>query len=131
MLLPPFSPVSVVAAALPSDPELMDLVAYQLNGLIVVLVALGSLWGFLELSGAYFRRRAPQAAPRPTTPAASPPAAPTTSGTPPETMAIIAAAVYVTFGPNAKVASVVSLEPPSATWGQEGRRHLHATRRAR
>ncbi len=72
---------------------------YQLNGLIVVLVALCAIWGVLELTGIYFRRVA--ASPTsPTVPdglGALAPAASAAAYVSPETVAVIAAAVSATI----------------------------------
>ncbi len=73
---------------------------YQLNGLIVVLVALCAIWGVLELTGIYFRRVAAS----PTVPDgldAIAPAASAAAYVSPETVAVIAAAVSATIpGPH-------------------------------
>lgn len=48
-------------AVLPEYPSLGETLAYQLSGLMVVFLVLGTIWGLLELTGAFFKR-APRAA---------------------------------------------------------------------
>ena len=56
-----------------------------------------------------------------------------------EARAVIAAAVYVTLGANARIAAVeparpataIRSEPPMAAWSLEGRREIHGGHRVR
>ena len=95
---------------------------YQLNGLIVVLVALCAIWGVLELTGIYFRRVA--AAPKsPTEPVeldALAPALSAPAGVSPETVAVIAAAVSATLPGPHRIHAIAPLSSESAR-ASEGR----------
>ncbi len=133
--LPPLPPL----ATLPEFPSLSETMAYQLNGLIVVGLALGSIWLLVEIIGAWFRgadrraaeARAAAAAAAPAvanpTPAATPTATPSDA---PELIAVIAAAVHCTLGANARVVSVAPGES-SADWAREGRRTIFSSHKVR
>lgn len=121
--------VPPLGAALPEHPELLDSLIYQLNGLVVVFVALGLIWGMLEVVGIYFKQR-PQSASRP------PAVAPVEPGiladeVSPELTAAIAAAVHVSLEAAHRIASIVPVEPPPLGWAQEGRRQIHSARKVR
>ncbi|MDX2188060.1 MAG: OadG family transporter subunit [Opitutaceae bacterium] len=120
----------LLASALTENSSLLDNIGYQLSGLVVVFVALGAIWGLLEISGFYFRRAdvAKSETSQPLPPAPTPPEATPLAE---DIAVVIAAAVHMTCGPNARVASVVVVEPPSHTWGIEGRRHIHSTHKVR
>lgn len=120
-LLPP------LGAALPEYPEFLDTLVYQLNGLVVVFIALGLIWGMLEVAGLCFKRH-PQPASQPV---AMAPAEPENAGTPAEIMAAIAAAVHVTLGSEHRIASIVPLETSAHDWALEGRRQIHSARKVR
>ncbi|HTO02853.1 MAG TPA: hypothetical protein VL069_04085, partial [Opitutus sp.] len=78
---------STLLATLPAYPSIKESLAFQLNGLIVVAVALGAIWGLLELSGVFFRRQ--QRRPKPDfVPAAV--VAEKADEVPPEILAVIA-----------------------------------------
>jgi phenylpyruvate tautomerase PptA (4-oxalocrotonate tautomerase family) len=129
-----------LAAALSDNPKISEIILYQLNGLIVVFLALASIWGLMELTGLYFRRvttepsgKKPEssestavveAAPKPSASAAADP-------NPDEVVAVITAAVHVTLGEHARVASIVLNDGATQAWGIEGRRAIHSSRRAR
>lgn len=96
---------------------------YQLNGLIVVLVALCAIWGVLELTGIYFRRAAasPTVPTMPGGPGAPAPAVSAPDGVSPETVAVIAAAVSATIPGPHRIHAIAPLSP-EAERASEGRR---------
>lgn len=137
----------VLAAALPDQPSLLDLIGFQVNGIIVVTIALSLIWGLLELTGFFFRRQQSSATGAPdarrsaesntlavegvTVEIVEPAtAAPTTDAPPPHHLAIITAVVHTTFGPQARVASLAS-RLPGPEWAAEGRRAIFATHKIR
>jgi hypothetical protein len=109
-------PIRLMLGVLPDHPHFGESVAFQINGLLVVFVALGAIWGVLEIIGELFRiiaahqaaaleRKAPPAlppAPVVTVATAVPPPAPAL------TYALIAATVD-TFA-HGRV-RIVSVEP--------------------
>jgi hypothetical protein len=131
MILPPPPSAAVLLAYLPDFPTLGESFGFQLNGLIVVMLALSSIWGVLELIGLYFKRverLARAAAPAPAAPASAVPT--TASGLAPETVAVIAAAVYATVGGRFRIHAVTPAELP-VDWAREGRREIFASHRLR
>lgn len=119
-------------ATLPEYPSIGESVAFQLNGLIVVFIALGSIWGLLELMGVFFRRQksvAPpaSAAPAPVAPTPTPPAA---AGLTPELTVVIAAAVSTVLRQPHRIHSIAA-EPASSDWAHEGRREIFGSHRIR
>jgi hypothetical protein len=125
---------------LPPEPEIGDLIAFQLNGLIVVGSALVLIWGLMELLGAFFRRAEAAALAAAAGTAGAPGGAQTVAtpivGTvaPPEIPAtdlvLIAAAVHATLGPRARIISL-SPRPEARDWAAEGRRAIFATHKVR
>lgn len=123
-LLPP------LGAALPEHPELLESLVYQLNGLVVVFVALGLIWGMLEIVGVFFRHRpktvaTPTAAVAPVVPGVSADAVPA------DLAAAIAAAVHVSLAADHRIAAIVPIDPPAQDWAHEGRRIIHSARKVR
>jgi hypothetical protein len=120
----------LLGAALPPNPSIGQSIVYQINGLIVVFIALGSIWGLLELLGRYFTREAverkhgtPSASGTPTAVAlASPAAASRSESLTPETIALIAAAVHAKLGANHRIEAIVPVRT-SSDLADEGRRH--------
>ncbi|HWL15863.1 MAG TPA: OadG family transporter subunit [Opitutus sp.] len=130
-----FSPARPALLALAEYPNIGDSILFQLNGLIVVFIALGSIWGLLELMGAAFRLAArrrhasahrphPAAHERPSAPAA--PAA-ATDATDPRVLAVIAAAVHLTLRGQPHRITAVTPEQPTLDWAREGRRAIFAS----
>lgn len=117
------------AAALPEHPRLLESIGFQLNGLIVVFLALSLIWSLLEIMGFYFKRVAAAATKAPPAPAAAPVPAPSDELAP-ELVAAITAAVYVTLGANVRIKAVVPVEH-SPTWAHEGRRQIFASHQVR
>ncbi len=125
-------------AALPEFPSLGESVLFQLNGLIVVFIALGSIWGMLELMGLFFRRSKPapattQPAPAPTSPRAAPSASDSAANElPPELLAAISAAIHVALAGRAhRITAIVPAAIDSEHWAREGRRSIFASRKTR
>ncbi len=104
----------LMLAALPEYPSVPDSLAYQLTGLAVVFIALGGIWGLLEISGACFRRinahHAGAAEPVPELPPASQIATPS-AGVAPLTHALVAASVHAFFRGRARIVSVGETPP--------------------
>lgn len=122
---------SFLAAALPDRPPLWETLGYQLNGLIVVFVALGLIWGLLEVLGLFFRRAAPKPAPAAAVapPAATGPSVPSAEMAP-ELVAVITAAVHLTFGGRARIQAIVPVEHEQG-WAREGRRQIFSSHQVR
>lgn len=128
MVLLPSAPPFL--AVLPEYPSVGESIAYQINGLIVVFIALSSIWGLMELIGLFFRQRR-------TTPAAAksaahptPALAPAQGGPSPEIVAVIAASVAVYFDRPHRITAIVDLED-ARDWAREGRRDIFASHKTR
>jgi len=133
-----------VAAALAEKPSVLETLGYQLNGMIVVFLALASIWLFLEIVGRFFKRSAAAqsaaavAAPAAPVAATAPvPAAPAPSRAPavpvglaPELLAAITVAVHVTLGDRARVQAIVPV-PLTQAWAHDGRRQIFASHQPR
>lgn len=127
-------------------------ISFQLSGLVVVFLVLGSIWFLLEILGKIFAFRAKSApktqtivcpgAPAPAPAAAAPVAAPmpvpaASDDISPETVVLVAAAVHLALGGAAH--RIVSITPqqsahglhPHAHWAMEGRRQIFASHRPR
>ncbi len=111
--------------ALAEYPGFAESIAYQATGLVVVFLALGSIWAAMELIGRFFSRRpAPAAAP-----ALAPQAVP--NGTiDPATVALIAAAVHATVGGPHRIHAITAAAHP-VDWAREGRRSHFASHQIR
>jgi len=121
------TPLTFLAAAIPDYPTLGDSLRFQLTGLAVVFIALGSIWAAMELIGAYFRRH-PQLEPAPVSaPAPAPAVEPGPDAT---TLAIIAAAIHVTIGGPHRIHAITAADHP-VDWAREGRRHHFASHQVR
>lgn len=133
-LIPP------LLAALPEYPTVGQTLSFQLNGLMVVFLTLGSIWFLLSIIGTLFRLLGPKTAPVPATAAASPAAAPVTAqpvttpesagGPSPHVVAAIAAAVYATMGGRVRIAAITPSQV-DGDWAREGRRQIFASHRVR
>ena len=122
-----------VLASLAEYPRFGDSVLFQINGLVVVFVALSSIWAVMELMGLFFRRRRRADSPVPALPKSreAQPAAAETSpagGPRPEIIAIIAASVEAVLGARHRIRAI-TLELDSHDWAREGRRDLLASHR--
>lgn len=138
LLLSPLALAPSRLLALPEHPKLGESLVYQINGLVVVFIALGLIWVMMEIMGAIFRRVAvhpaaraaavpPVAAPEPAAPA---PAPATTEGVDPATYAAIVAAVHCTLGQGHRVVGVTAVIDPR-DWSREGRRDHFFSHRVR
>lgn len=116
-----------VSALIPERASFSETVIFQLNGLVVVLSALGMIWLMLELIGLYFRRRSGKVGVAVADPRTVEPA----NELPPELIAAIAAAVHLTLGGGQKITSIVPTAAPTQDWAREGRRQIHSARRVR
>jgi hypothetical protein len=125
LVLLPFP--TLIAAALPPHPGFRESIVFQLNGLVVVFLALASIWAVLELTGIYFRRTTsrPKAAPAPL-----PPPAPIPAGLSLKTVAAISAAVCVVIDSRHRIHAIVPLAP-DLDWAHEGRRQIFASHHVR
>ena len=125
---------------LPEYPTMPEVISFQATGLMVVFLALGSLWFLLSIAGRIFAFRdarvaAAKAAAAPVTlapaltasPASAPPAEAPPAGA---VLAVIAAAVHVTLGRRARVVSVSPVRV-DGDWAREGRRQIFASHRVR
>lgn len=139
MPLLPFA--TPLLAALPPNPTVGETLTFQLNGLIVVFIALSSIWGAVELIGFFYKRAAKAApkvpaAPRSAVAAGSigaseaAEAAPAPSGIDPNTLTVIAAAVHATLGGRHRVRAITTGEM-HIEWAQEGRRQIFASHKVR
>lgn len=123
-----FASICCMLAVLPEYPEFTDSITFQLNGLMVVFMALGGIWGLLEFTGMIFRRidaRRAAALPAPTS------AGPDSLGEAPITPAIyavIASAVYAEFHGRARIVTIESVEHDTS-WAREGRRAIFYSHR--
>lgn len=130
MTITPF--VRPPLSALAEYPSVGDSIEFQLSGLVVVFVALSSIWGVMELMGLYFRRRkAPAPRPAAAVVAAAPAPAVQPAGLDPDIVAVIAAAAACsTFGGNFRICSITPVTG-SLDWAREGRREIFASHRTR
>lgn len=121
-----------IIATLSEHPSLMEKLGYQLNGVLVVFLALASIWLALEIMGKFFKREhgpaSAAAAPASAAPAPAPqPAAP--AGLAPELLAAITVAVHVTLGERARISAIVPVG--SQVWAREGRRQIFSSHQPR
>lgn len=91
----------MLATALPARPALLETLSYQAVGLLVVFIALGSIWLSMELLGAIFRRM-----PASPVPVAPPPPSPEPSPTSPlpEPEPVVMASAPGEMSPDLRVA---------------------------
>lgn len=108
----------------------------HLSGMLMVMIALGLLWGICALTAAIIKVLLPPAkaatAPQPATRAAapaSPAAIPDDSRIPPEIVAVIAAAVATVSG--GRPVRIVSIKPMSTSWERAGRQSVLTSHRIR
>jgi Na+-transporting methylmalonyl-CoA/oxaloacetate decarboxylase gamma subunit len=124
---------SVCIATLPEYPGVLESLQFQFTGLIVVFIALGSIWGLLETTGWIFRRLSPPASAAPVAQTPAPPdMAPAVNGAAtqevtPEVMAVIAAAVHVMTDGSPHRIITVTPHDPAFDWAREGRRAIFAS----
>jgi Na+-transporting methylmalonyl-CoA/oxaloacetate decarboxylase gamma subunit len=118
-------------ATLSEYPTLGESIAYQLNGLIVVFLALSSIWALMELIGFFFRqhRTAPVPAAKPA-PSLPPPALVPGAGPSHEIVAAITAAISAVMEEPYRITAIISLEQ-ARDWAREGRREIFASHKTR
>jgi Na+-transporting methylmalonyl-CoA/oxaloacetate decarboxylase gamma subunit len=128
-------PLPALAARLPDQPSLAEILQFQLTGLLVVLAALALLWIFLETTGAVFRRieRAKPEAAGEKAPATGKP-----GEIPAAHVAILAAAIHEAVGSAHTILGIrevhTSDELQNAqllAWSAEGRRQIFSSHRVR
>lgn len=108
----------------------------HLTGFVIVMIALGGLWGLTALMAKLVamieKPKAPAAVPvaAPVAAAPAPVAAvlPAPGGPPDDDLVVVAAAVATILGARHRV---VAVKPVSSSWGQQGRRDIHASHRIR
>lgn len=144
MTIAPFvrPPLSTLA----DYPSLSDSLLFQLNGLVVVFIALGSIWGLMEVTGLFFRRHS-AASSKPATaalasgisPSAALPAVPARAAAaspsaPPsadeDLTAVIAASVAAVVGAPHRI-HAVTIAADQLDWAREGRREIFASHHTR
>lgn len=121
-------------ATLPEYPSINEVMRFQVSGLMVVFLALGSIWLLVDIVGRCFVASAARQAARAKSAAAPSPSlaspAPTPDELSPAVVAAIAAAVHVTLGPRTRVAFVKPVRI-DGDWAREGRRQIFASHRVR
>lgn len=116
-------------ATLSEHPALGESIAYQLNGLTVVFIALSAIWALMELIGFFFRRfrTAPTAKPA----VLSAPPAPLNGNRPRhEIVAAITSAIAATLDEPHRIVEILPLDQ-TRDWAREGRREIFASHRTR
>lgn len=109
--------------------ENLILAAEQLAGFAIVMFALSLLWGLTVLLGRVVGRIERPQSPKPSPDLASVPTAGPVSGEiPGDDLVVIAATVAMMVGGRHRV---VSVNPVPSSWGQQGRREIHASHRIR
>lgn len=104
----------------------------HLGGMLMVILTLASLWVLCAVTAKLVKLLEPPARPAPVSTAPAPqPAAPATArptGTPPELVAAIAAAVATVAGPDRRI---VSIRPHSTSWAKAGRQSVLSSHKIR
>ncbi|ACB76592.1 OadG family transporter subunit [Opitutus terrae] len=116
-------------ATLPEYPSFGDSVAFQFNGLIVVFIALGTIWALMEITGRLFRRGQQTAVLPPTSRLGTSPVA-NDGRLPGEIVAAIVAAVAAEVERPHRIAAIMPVEL-TADWAREGRREIFASHKTR
>lgn len=124
---------SLPLGVLSEHPGVLETITYQLNGLVVVFLALCFIWAVMEVVGLFFRRKAAaeEAVVKAAKLAAEEAAAlaltnaPAEPSLPPELIAVIAAAVKVTL--RHKRYKVHAIVPAASDWAREGRRQIFSS----
>ncbi len=115
------------AAALPTHPGIGETIVFQINGLLVVFLALATIWGVLELTGIYFRRAAARAKATPPPAVVAPAPLP---GLPPQVVAAISGAVCVVIDARHRILAIAPVTA-DLDWAHEGRRQIFASHQVR
>lgn len=130
MNLPQIPLRALLAAALADHPGWLDSIGYQINGLIVVFVALGLIWGMLELMGLLFRRTGRKSISMPAAIPVVAPAAVVPEGVTLEQVAAISAAIELVLDAPHRIEAIMPAEPV-LDWAHEGRRQIFASHKTR
>ncbi|RME69331.1 MAG: hypothetical protein D6781_08820 [Verrucomicrobia bacterium] len=101
--------------------------AEQLVGFVIVIMALSILWGLTALMGRVVSALAP-AKPAAKKPATQKAVAAQSSTEGDDELVVIAATAAMLLGERHRI---VSVKPAPSTWGQQGRRDIHASHRIR
>lgn len=128
---------SLPLGVLSEHPGTLELLIYQLNGLVVVFLALSFIWAVMEIVGFYFKRKAAfaEATAKTAKLAADEAAAvalanaPAEPSLPPELIAVIAAAVKVSLRNQRHRLHIIV--PNSSDWAREGRRQIFSSHSVR
>ncbi len=129
----PINGSSLPLGMLSERPGVLEVIAYQLNGLIVVFLALTLIWCCMEIVGLYYKRiAAKEAAAKKARIVAEEAAAAEASvqtdkdiSLPPELIAAIAAAVKVAL--RDKRHKIHAIVPNATDWAREGRRQIFSS----
>ena len=100
----------------------------HLTGFVIVMIALSALWGLTALVGRILSSPAEkpaQPAPVPVSPTA---AAPFSSTEEDDDLVVVAAAAATLLDASHRI---VAVRPIASSWGQQGRRDIHASHRIR
>jgi Na+-transporting methylmalonyl-CoA/oxaloacetate decarboxylase gamma subunit len=122
-----------LAVSLPEHPTFADNLQFQLTGLLVVLVTLGTLAILVSLIGRFFIAAQARQIPAGVPSTAAAPAAAPAEGIPGPVFAAIAAAVSTALADQRFVIRGVQTVDPrqNLAWGAEGRRSIYASRNVR
>ncbi len=121
--------ISPVFARLPDFPSLPQSISFQLTGLVIVFIALGSIWLLLEIIGRMFKKAS--LASKSSAGPASTQAGPTDGGMPPAVVAAITAAVHQAFAGRPLRIVNVSIPEHATDWALEGRRNIFSSHKVR
>lgn len=131
-----FAPARPPLATLSEYPSIGESIVYQLNGLIVVFLALSSIWALTELIGLFFRQRATARSSAAAKAATS--AVPAAEQAPsPELIAVIVASVSAVLDGPHRITAIAPLEEgrdwarEGRDWAREGRREIFASHKTR
>lgn len=132
-----------LAATAPDNPGLLESLGHRVNGMLVIFLALASVWLVLDIITRFFKRPPvagrPAAAPAPVaavpvtaTPATAAPVAPApapATGLSPSIVAVITAAVHSAMQGRVRIAAIVPV--PDTPWAHEGRRQIFSSHQVR
>jgi sodium pump decarboxylase gamma subunit len=121
--------IPILAVVPKEQVSVMDAVPH-LMGMVMVITTLAILWGVCALTAKLIKTFIPEPAakPAPAAAAAAPAPAPVLQGTPPEVIAVIAAAVATATG---RAHRIVSIKRQSTTWERAGRQSVLSSHRIR
>ncbi|MDR0352126.1 MAG: OadG family protein [Opitutaceae bacterium] len=120
-----------VFARLPDFPSLSQSIGFQLTGLIIVFIALGSIWMLLEIIGRVFKKAAAAKHAGQPARATVTPMAPADAGTSAAVVAVITASVHQMLPEQPLRVVNISVPKHTADWALEGRRHIFSSHKVR